>query len=281
MDLTEYRSQILDNKKEKMSEIEGAIPQAVFCISPQKKVVFSKGNLQFKRTMAHDVADGVAKGIWRFSDLQYDFVGNANAKAGHSYRGWIDLFGWGTSGWQGRNPWWTSKEDKDYPDIVDHTKFDWGVYNAISKGGNEPNFWRMLTAEEMGYLMTYQGWTLAFVAEKLCLLLFPEAFKYNQYGITPRHDTSWNAKNNGKIEIANYSATQFVQLESQGVVALPCAGCRDGSTVDWVNSGGGIWLSSVNGSNQAELLWFCSEEAYIGFSNARYFGWSVRLVHEI
>ena len=66
------------------------------------KVIFSQGNLQYQ----------ASTGTWRFAENQYDYVGNAtlgnvyengvkcnNALISDSYTGWIDLFGWGTSGY--------------------------------------------------------------------------------------------------------------------------------------------------------------------------------------
>ena len=104
------------------------------------KVYFSKGNLQYK----------ASTNTWQFAANQYDYIGNANSNISSSYSGWIDLFGWGTSGYNhGANcyqPWSTSQTDSDYYaygqytyDLYDQTgKADWG-YNAISNGGNVSN----------------------------------------------------------------------------------------------------------------------------------------------
>lgn len=79
----------------------GALP-GEFSVSDTKKVRFSQGNLQYRASTQ----------TWRFATNQYDFVGNnsggnvyengikcTNALIGDSYSGWIDLFGWGTSGY--------------------------------------------------------------------------------------------------------------------------------------------------------------------------------------
>lgn len=44
MDLSEYRRK----KVGASAELEGILPNAVFNVSPTKKIVFSKGNLQFR-----------------------------------------------------------------------------------------------------------------------------------------------------------------------------------------------------------------------------------------
>ena len=85
------------------------------------KVYFSQGNLQYQ----------ASTNTWRFAENQWDYVGTQNPPYGfqaggtvsgsdnyyisQTYRGWIDLFCWGTSGYNhGANayqPWSTSYSD--------------------------------------------------------------------------------------------------------------------------------------------------------------------------
>lgn len=123
----------------------GILP-GLFSVSATKQVQFSQGNLQYK----------ASSNVWRFADNQYDFVGEANANISETYDGWIDLFGWGTSGYNHGavcyQPWSTSISDYDYfaygqwnADLCDQSGMaDWG-YNAISNGGNQENLWRTMT----------------------------------------------------------------------------------------------------------------------------------------
>ncbi|MBO4340529.1 MAG: serine/threonine protein kinase, partial [Bacteroidales bacterium] len=60
----------------------------LFSVSDSSQVYFSKGNLQYQATTQ----------LWRFAPQQYDFVGIDNNKISPTWGGWIDLFGWGTSG---------------------------------------------------------------------------------------------------------------------------------------------------------------------------------------
>lgn len=73
----------------------------VFSVAEGKMVSFAPGNLQFNAAQgSHLRADStVAKGTWRFAENQWDFVGKDNGKISENYDGWIDLFGWGTSGY--------------------------------------------------------------------------------------------------------------------------------------------------------------------------------------
>ena len=59
-----------------------------FSVSANKAVYFSKGNLLY---CPEDTA-------WKFAENQYDMIGADNANISSTYKGWIDLFGWGTSG---------------------------------------------------------------------------------------------------------------------------------------------------------------------------------------
>ena len=152
---------------------EGAIP-ALFSVSSTQQVFFSKGNLQYQ----------ASTGTWRFAEHQWDFVGNGddgtvyengvlcdNSLVSQTYSGWIDLFGWATSGWNNNNhyyqPWDTENtgwaidgygygywdgEYANYSMVGDYANMDWGVYNAISNGGNEVGMWRTLRYGEWDYL---------------------------------------------------------------------------------------------------------------------------------
>ena len=73
----------------------------VFTVAEGKTVSFAPGNLQYNAAQgSHYCADGsVQQGTWRFAEHQYDYIGDANGNISQSYDGWIDLFGWGTSGY--------------------------------------------------------------------------------------------------------------------------------------------------------------------------------------
>ena len=73
----------------------------VFTVAEGKTVTFSSGNLQYNAAQgSHYCADGsVQQGTWRFAEHQYDNIGGANSNISQTYDGWIDLFCWGTSGY--------------------------------------------------------------------------------------------------------------------------------------------------------------------------------------
>lgn len=128
------------------AERQGALP-GVFSVAPDKKVRFAKGNLQYN----------AASDTWRFAGQQAAFIGDKNSYADRDYDGWIDLFGWGTSGYRERPPYYQASNPGAYGNgpgnNIDGTSYDWGLYNAISNGGNKPGLWRTLSVYEWNYLL--------------------------------------------------------------------------------------------------------------------------------
>lgn len=115
----------------------GAI-DGLFAVSQDKHVFFAQGNL------IHD------NGIWSFAEQQWDVPGE---KA---------LFTWASSGYDapnnvglGQNICFNTFDGSRF------ANYDWGVYNAISNGGNVPGLWRTLTREEWLYLLEHHTceWT--------------------------------------------------------------------------------------------------------------------------
>ena len=117
-----------------------------FSVSETQKVLFSSGNLQYNSR----------SNTWKFADNQYDYCGVSNQYIGSNYSGWIDLFGYGTSGYNGCSPWLNSVENIDYANGVTNiagTMYDWGMNNINGAEGE----WRTLTNEEWLYLINLRN----------------------------------------------------------------------------------------------------------------------------
>ena len=82
----------------------GAI-NARYSVSDSVTVVFAKGNLQYQ----------AVTNTWRFAENQYDVIGEENALVDTFYNGWIDLFGWGTSGFDSLMPYSFNDTNRDFP----------------------------------------------------------------------------------------------------------------------------------------------------------------------
>ena len=167
----------------------------VFTVSKNGNVVrFAPGNLQYK----------AYENKWRFAKHQWDFVGGQtkkdnvfgnvyenntkcdNINISNNYSGWIDLFGWGCTGYQdlihpqpsdyckpycavGSNSTSTESSNINFNygpaigDLIVSNKSDWGCVNITYENSNDPNSaykWRTLTYDEwrwmIALLKTYQ-----------------------------------------------------------------------------------------------------------------------------
>jgi len=250
--------------------VENGAIKAAFSISDSKQIYFSQGNLQYQASI----------GTWRFAEHQYDMIGNDNANISSSYSGWIDLFGWGTSGFNGKVPYMVSKgtTDYDYGDgrnDIEGTNYDWGVYNKVSNGGNEAGMWRTLTFSEWVYLFKGRPhcedlYSIGRIDGICGLILLPDEWNCS-IGFSPRSE---NWKTN------DYTLDEWSLMESNGAVFLPAAGARYGTDVFNVGSIGGYWSSSAYRNYdyyRAGCLSFDSYGVYTE-NGHRNLGLSVRLV---
>lgn len=280
---------------------EGAI-NGLFTINENgDKVYFSQGNLQYQ----------ASTNTWRFAEHQWDYVGTQtpdyngyfggtvngsdNDGISQNYYGWIDLFSWGTSGYDhGSNcyqPWSTSFQLNDYHvyggdtyNLFDQTgQADWG-YNAISNGGNtENNGWRTLTGDEWNYLFNARNtligvrYAMATVNGVSGVVLLPDDWAASIFVL---NDTNGGSYSNNIISDSDWTNI----LEVNGAVFFPAAGHRNQTSSNWFVSAigkyGYYWSSSCNENNNA-----CSMKIFENFlsfecGSPRSFGFSVRLVQD-
>lgn len=235
-----------ERTSELLDVIEGAIPDALFSVSASKQVYFSMGNLQYNPS----------NGAWQFAENQWSFVGDdregnvyldgvkcSNTSIEANYNGWIDLFGWGTSGYDNTandlyainyfpysnsttSPVSTTYNQYGYGPSTNMPSFnltdasasyDWGVYNAIHNGGGESGMWRTLSANEWTYLLltrTVNGGTSAghtysvvYVQNVRGMLIYPDGYTQQE--------------------------TENAHLDGvpTGCAFLPCGGHRNGRAV--------------------------------------------------
>ena len=256
----------------------GAI-NGLFSVDTTQQVCFSRGNLQYR----------ASTNTWRFAEHQWDCLRLENANVSSSYDGWIDLFGWGTSGYNHGavcyQPWSTSTNGSDYYaygssgyNLYDQTgKADWG-YNAISNGGNTENQWRTLRSEEWSYLL--------FTRETPSGTRFAKAKVNNVEGLVVLPD-NWNPSyyylSEANSASANYSANVIDEngwtnaLEAHGAVFLPAGSYRRAA-------------SEIEQSNPFKAYyWTSSNVKYFEFNNNQLFvnnrsrdnGLSVRLARPV
>lgn len=101
-----------------------------FSTSATTKIDFAPSNLQYHCTQH----------IWRFAQHSYDIIGAANANISDNYNGWIDLFGYGTSG-VNYSPTLHTTKNSDYASgNISNTDNDWGINEIQSYDYNVKNF---------------------------------------------------------------------------------------------------------------------------------------------
>ncbi len=293
-------------------------------------VHFSKGNLQYTTVGEHQVAGGETKaGTWRFASNQYDIVGGAgfgnvyengvqcdNSQISETYTGWIDLFGWGTSGYHDNNDPYNiyyypysyiiqsngvaQVNHYGYGPSIGMTDeglygtsryYDWGVYNAISNGGNQAETWRTLTEDEWRYVMFNRpGVTIGtqsncrFAPVKVNdvkgVIVFSEGFSWPSVSNIPTvfntNDANWNN--------INYSVSDWATLENAGCLFLPLSLWRYQNDLWHTNQFSFYW--STSRSFQYGYEAYSAGELAL-YDNGVDFGWDckgkgncVRLVKE-
>ena len=275
----------------------GTIKGAYFSVGETQYIAFSQGNLQYQ----------ASTNTWRLAEHQWDFVGLQiigtvyennvkcdNSKISATYEGWIDLFGWGTSGYKKTRPYTTYKKPSDgSPDNsyiyyymgkgdITGTNYDWGVYNIISNGGNQAGLWRTLTRQEWSYLLhgrknanCKKG--LGEVNGVIGLILLPDNWSLPD-GIT--YTSGFTTYDKEYSTVNSYSLDDWEKMETNGAVFLPAAGYRDGGGFSNRHGGGNYWSSTGVGDDAAVHFYFKQQGIY-GSSINRRCGVSVRLVQDV
>ena len=263
-----------------------------FSVSSSTRVVFSPGNLQWSAknggstaTTHTVVGGGTAAGTWRFAPNQWDTIGAGNRNISSSYSGWIDLFGWGTSGYNSKYPYMTSTTYSDYGNgnaDISGTNYDWGVYNAIynpkTSTTDAPGIWRTLTNAEWAYLINTRSTTSGIRYAKATvngvpgMIIVPDNWSTSTYALNSTNTT-------GAAFTTNViTSAQWTTLENAGCAFLPAAGGRFGTSVYYVGSYGSYWSGTCSSSYGAYSLNFDSGSVNPSNSIYRYIGQSVRLV---
>ena len=267
---------------------EGVIG-GLFSVSDTSKIVFSQGNLQYR----------AVDGIWRFAPQQWYICGNNNKLIAPDYDDFIDLFGWGTSGYNNmaRDPWsiyfypFASDTIRNHNSTLNiwlygpsntpgqavpqnsltgkHRWYDWGTYNPISNGGNQAGLWRTFTFDELKYLLEEREnaanlYRFGKIEGQFGLILLPDNFSLTE------------------PLAASYTADQWQLMEQHGAVFLPGAGARDSHDKTHATTEGWYWTSTHSYTGSAKHLYFTQQGInWTRIESADWHGQSVRLVRDV
>lgn len=229
----------------------------LFSVSPTMKVRFSPGNLQYQPS-TH---------LCRFASEQTEVLGWRPFFANDRYKGWIDLFGWGTA----TNPTNYSVKPEDY------SFTDWGFLCGLPTHGGK--MWRTLSMDEWTYLLAKRPrarrlYAIAYVDRHYGLILLPDNWKCPK-GVY--------VKTGPKEDHANwFTGEAWARLEAAGAVFLPAEERRVGTEAQGTASCCRYWTSSANAKKGDEAL-FVLVDPYVpqARSAAKHTGLSVRLVQEM
>lgn len=291
---------------------EGALTH-LFSVAIDRQVYIAQGNLQYTTQGTHQTADGQnTTGTFRFALEQYDIIGDGYG-SGHygtvagstntnfstaANTGWVDLFCWGTSGYNGFSPlmhpfWgyapsyqgWTGSTnvldiDGDPSKDIAGTYYDWGEYNAILNGGNEPGVWRTPTGGDNGELnwLFYKriennqvtiidGRPYSFAEVKVTteqgqvirgFFVFPDIYTWPTNYVTPipkpqvlnAATTDWNGSH-------VYTYEEYKVLSNSGALFLPWGGYRINENV----------YSMSNNDDSERIYGTSGYERYVTFEN--------------
>ena len=239
---------------------DGAI-NGKFSVSADKQVYFSQGNLQYQWYY----------GDWSFAEHQWDVIGADNANiTDPNYQGYIDLFGWGTSGYDGKTPQTATTMSSDYGPAtgdIAGTRYDWG---SVAESMDLDTTWRTLTKEEWDYLLNTRTNAANLRTKYLVhgvggLILLPDNWDLDARPLSAISDDTW------------------ATWESLGAVFLPSTGYRSGTTVTNVSTEANYWTSTryeSDATNAYHLYVPSSGTLQIGHSKI-YYGMAVRLVIDV
>lgn len=274
------------------SYAQGAL-RGLFSVASGMQVRFSQGNLQY--------IGSAATPYWKFAENQNDYLGTTTGQNSTSETVDRDLFGWGTSGWDNGNVYYqpydyrplsgshcdeygygygpTDGTSYEYDLTGTYANADWGVYNAISNGGNTPNQWRTPTWNEWRYMLKSRStpsgvrYAKGIVNGVNGVILLPDGWSASSYAL-----------NNTNTSEAPFSANEitaksWATIEAAGAVFLPAAGMRDYESVLDAGSYSGYWSASHDANRWAFSLQYLDTYLDTDYSN-RFFGFSVRVVRD-
>lgn len=258
------------------------------------KVRFSQGNLQYQ----------ASTGIWQFAANQYDYIGNA---AGNNVFGdsratqsaWIDLFGWGTSGWDNGNTnympycnYYTSSNyghgygplkngwNYSFGLIGEYANSDWGVYNSIINGGDATGLWRTFSSSEWTYVLNTRSYETRYAKATVNgvngLIIFPNEYTHPNGVTLP---SSINVTGSGGWAGNVYSSSDWKKMEAMGAAFFPVTGRTANASVEYTTSGY-YWTTSYAASGKVDVYAWGSATLSCN-QIPRYYGCAVRVVRDM
>lgn len=245
------------------------------------RVFFAQGNLQYRQGGTHAVAcpPYVAPGTWRFAENQWDILGQSNITNWSDSSEWKDYFSFGTSGVTELADPMRYRLEFNYPNTTDGNIYDWGLYNAISNGGNVAGQWRTLSGEEWEYVIGSSGYGRVVNGGRGNGNSYQSLTINGRFGVLIYHDSF--------TQQSSYTIDSELTDVPEGCVFLPYAGRRrvDDVTKELlvVNVGryAQYWSSAQRDARHAYKLYAYPEGTVVITTDVKHLGFSVRLVQNV
>lgn len=265
-----------------------------FLVAEGRYVRFSAGNLQYLPDQDNvDDMTGDPGIIYRFAEHQYDIIGSGNSSIsyGDGNSNYIDLFGWGTSGWDGSGavqymPFSSGTNYNQYytGSSIAGSNTDWGYYarqNSMLHYGSTvvtANA-RTLTKDEWNYLLARTGKCgLATInGSYKGLVLIPDLKNGGGEWTLPVGCDHFTAGSASGYTTNEYTLAEWDAMEMQGAIFLPATGYRNGSSVSSPNLIGYYWSTDENNVATCYIARIQSSGSAIHYAT-RSTGCAVRLV---
>ena len=243
-------------------------PAPVFTIFNNKKVMFAPGNLQYSAAWKE----------WRFAQHQYTVIGADNKYISATNYDYIDLFGWGTSGYNDCYPYLSEEDDSKYGLAnvdIEGTEYDWGIFNSanITNSPNKEYKWFTLSSVDWNTILEKNVTTLGKLNGVEGLFVYPDGM-----AVTGKETFD---------DYTTYTAEESWVTEN-GVLFLPSAGFRVGTTycpeMTLMGRVGEVGLSDYWTSTVDGVLEFSSKEGEVttvGYPSGKCVGLPVRLAREV
>ena len=278
---------------------EGGLNNSLFAVSATKNVHFTPGNLQWISTDANDAT----KGYWKIAESQYSFLGKYNpvptATGTKLPVGSVDLFGWG----EVEPSFLGSTENSDYQPSISggnvNLTTDWATkFNSTGEDAatfyaapNQPyqkpagdGAYCVLTSAEWQYLFDNQYWGFATV--KLTnggtvngIVVCPSSVDTEDAAKAFLTGTVYKSSADlyGITDAYNENKISKKTIDDNGLLFLPAAGRRAGSSIDDVGSIGYYWSTTSSSATAAYSMHFGATHFSNPNSYGRRYGFSVRL----
>ncbi|MBQ6952288.1 MAG: hypothetical protein IJP81_00065 [Bacteroidales bacterium] len=279
-----------------------ATPGVFTASASGERITFARSNLSYRGATGGGKPWQLMKYPWSVIETTSPFNRTSSVD--------FSLFGWATSGYNSKYPWFNSNQPVDYGPAISSGEFapswDWGQYNKgniyeyggdVALSGN----WRVLSQPEWLYILGVTStetncgrnetnrFARCVVGGLYGVAIFPDDFDFPSGFPTVQEINKYTSGKSATVafEQNTFTSIQWNMLEAMGVAFLPCAGQGNPSSdstyagLTNYNTAVRIWTSTASNSEQAYGILIGNASANALKTNNRHMAASVRLVRDL